>query len=81
MNEYNKNKYKQDFPDNEYFNWKKVKIKTPECIYYDGSKIIGVLLHDGNFMVNGVLFLKNQFEIIDHNPLKLKFTIYNKLKK
>lgn len=33
---------------------------------------MGVVLHDGNFMVNGVLFLKNQYEIINDNPFKLK---------
>jgi hypothetical protein len=71
MNQYDKKTYEIDFPDEGYFNWKTVKLKTPENIYYDGKKIIGVLLHDGNFMVNGVLYLENQFEIIDEDPLKL----------
>ena len=29
------------------------------------------MLHDGNFMVNGVLFLENQFEVIDENPMNI----------
>ena len=71
MNKYDKKKYKKDFPDQGYFNWKTVLLKTPNNIYYDGYKITGVLLHDGNFMTNGVLFLADQFEIIDEDPLKL----------
>ena len=71
MNEYDKKTYKVDFPDEGYFNWKKVKLKTPGDIYYDGKITIGVVLHVGNFMVNGVLYLENQFEIIDEDPLKL----------
>lgn len=72
MNKYDKNKYKIDFPEEGYFNWKTVEIKMPENVYYDGALIIGVVLHDGNFMVNGVLFLSNQFYIVDEDPLKLK---------
>lgn len=72
MNEYNKETYKQDFPDHGDFNWKLVKLKTPTEPYYDGHKIIGVVLHDGNFMINGVLFMKNQYEMINENPLNLK---------
>lgn len=68
MNEYNKEKYKKDFPDTGTFNWKTVKLKTPDNPYYDGHKINGVLLHDGNFMTYGVLFLKDEFEIINENP-------------
>ena len=71
-NKYDKKKYEKDFPDEGYFNWKMVRIKTPECIYYDGKRIIGVVLHDGNFMVNGMLFLASQFEIVDEDPLNLK---------
>ena len=69
MNEYDKKKYKIDFPEEGDFNWKWVKLKTPEHPYYDGHKIIGVVLHDGNFLTNGVLFLKHQYEIIDKDPL------------
>lgn len=65
MNKYDKETYKQDFPENGIFNWKTVKLKTPNEPYYDGNKIIGVVLHDGNFMINGVLFLKNQYEIVE----------------
>jgi hypothetical protein len=72
MNEYDKEKYKIDFPDHGDFNWKWVKLKTPEHPYYDGHKTIGVVLHDGNFMTNGVLFLKNQYEIIDEESTKEK---------
>ena len=71
MNKYDKNKYKQDFPDQGYFNWKTVKLKTPDNIYYNEHEITGVILHDGNFMINAVLFLAEQFEIIDEDPLKL----------
>ena len=71
MNTYDKKTYEQDFPEHGNFNWKTVKLKTPTEPYYDGHKIIGVVLHDGNFMVNGVLFLENQYEIIDEDPLKL----------
>jgi len=70
VNKYNKNKYEKDFPDEGNFNWKKVKLKTPEQSYYDGHEIIGVVLHDGNLMVNDVMFLKNQFEITGEDPLK-----------
>ena len=70
MNKYDIKKYKQDFPDQGSFNWKTVRLKTPDNIYYDGHKITGVVLHDGNFMINGVLFLAGQFEIIDEDPLK-----------
>ena len=71
---YNKETYKQDFPDVGTFNWKSVKIKTPGE-YGDGGKIIGVVLHDGNFMINGVLYLPHEFEIIDEYPFKKKGTI------
>jgi len=71
MNKYNKKKYKKDFPDEGAFNWKKVKLITPENIYYNNHELIGVVLHDGNFMINGVLFLSNQFKIIDENPSNL----------
>lgn len=72
MNIYDEKTYKQDFPEHGYFNWKTVRLKTPTEPYYDGHIIIGVVLHDGNFMTNGVLFLENQYEIIDEDPLKLK---------
>jgi hypothetical protein len=68
QNVYDKKTYKKDFPDHGDFNWKKVKLKTSDN-YYNGHKIIGVLLHDGNFMVNGVLFLASEFEVINENPL------------
>jgi hypothetical protein len=71
MNTYNKKTYEQDFPEHGNFNWKTVKLKTPTEPYYDEHKIIGVVLHDGNFITNGVLFLENQYEIIDEDPLKL----------
>ena len=71
MNKYDKKKYEKDFPDQGFLNWKTVILKTPDNSYYDGLKINGVFLHDGNLMINGVLFLANQFEIIDEDPLKL----------
>jgi len=72
--DYNKETYKQDFPDIGTFNWKTVKIQTPGE-HTDGAKITGVVLHDGNFMVQGVLFLQHEYEIIDEYPFKKKGTI------
>lgn len=46
-NKHDKNKYKIDFPEEGYFNWKTVKIKNTTD-YLNGTEIIGVLLHDGN---------------------------------
>lgn len=69
MNSYDKEKYEKDFPAQGKLNWKKVKIITPENRYYDGNSMLGVLLHDGNFMINSVLFTSNQFEIIDEDPI------------
>ena len=71
MNTYDKKTYERDFPETGNFNWKTVRLKTPENPYYDEAKITGVVLHDGNFMVNGVLFLENQYEIINENPTNL----------
>lgn len=68
---YDKRVYEQDFPEHGTFNWKTVILKTPNEPYYDGRKTMGVLLHDNNFMVNGVLFLENQYEIINHDPMNL----------
>ena len=69
--EYDKSKYKQDFPDEGYLNWKRVRINVPDD-YRHNVKIMGVLLHDGNFVANGVLFLKDEFRIIDEDPLNLR---------
>ena len=71
MNKYDKSEYERDFPDHGDFNWKRVVLKTPEIPYYDGHKVIGVVLHDGNFMVNGVLFLSHQFEVIEGDPVNV----------
>ena len=70
MHKYDKKTYEQDFPEHGDFNWKVVKLKTPNNPHFDGHKIIGVVLHDGNFMINGVLFLKNEYEIIEEEPFK-----------
>jgi len=64
-------KYKKDFPDEGFWNWKTVKFTNPKNEYYKNSKIVGVLLHDGNFLTNGVFFEKEEFEIIDENPLNI----------
>jgi len=64
-----KRRYKRDFPSKGNWNWKAVKFTNPKNNYYLDSKIIGVLLHDGNFMVNGVMFEADEFEIIEENPL------------
>jgi len=71
MNTYDNKTYEQDFPEHGNFNWKTVKLKTPTEPYYDGHKIIGVVLHDRNFMTNDVLFLENQYDIIDEDPFVL----------
>lgn len=70
--DYDKEKYAQDFPSEGTFNWKRVKLKTPNDPYYNGRTVLGVVVHDGNFIINGVLFLKDEYEIVDENPLDLK---------
>jgi len=67
--DYNRADYDIDFPDQGNWNWKMVKITMPDDVYYNGAEIIGVLLHDGNFMINGVMFEKHEFKIIEHDPL------------
>lgn len=67
--EYDKKIYEQDFPNEGFFNWKTVKLKV---FPYNDCEITGVLLHDGNFMINNILFLKDEYEIIDEDPLKIK---------
>ena len=62
MKDYDSKEYAIDFPDDIDWNWGTVVIKTPHEPYYDGCKITGVLLHDGCFLVNGVLFEQNEFE-------------------
>jgi hypothetical protein len=59
-----------DFPDTGYYNWKIVHIKMEEH-YYNNAKRAGVLLHDGKFVTEGIIFNKKEFCIIDENPLKL----------
>jgi hypothetical protein len=64
-------KYEKDFPEHDTFNWKTVRLITPENVYYGNHQIIGVLLHDGRFVTNGVFFEPNQFEVIDEDPLNI----------
>jgi hypothetical protein len=52
------NKYDIDFPETGDLNWKTVKIITPNISYLNGKKIIGVVLHDGKFIVNGVCLIR-----------------------
>ena len=69
VEDYDKKDYEQDFPAQGTFNWKRVLIANCEHSYYEGAQLIGVVLHDGNFMINGVMFEKHEFKIIDENPL------------
>jgi hypothetical protein len=63
---YNKKKYSSDF-EKEDFNWVLAQITDSTQEYYNGMKIIGVLLHDDNFLVNGVLFDKKEFVVLETN--------------
>lgn len=69
MNKFDKEKYRIDFPESGDLNWKKVKLNTPDNPYFDKKEILGVVLHDENFIVNGVLFTKEQYVIIDNDPI------------
>lgn len=53
-------KYEQDFPEEVDWNWKTVTLNTPNNPNYHNKKIVGVLLHDGSFVVNGVHFDKEE---------------------
>ena len=66
----NSKKYEIDFPVTGYYNWKIVRIKMKNT-HYDNEKRDGILLHDGKFVSNGLIFNKKEFTIIDENPLKL----------
>lgn len=68
MTKEEKKKYKKDFPGQGSFNWKKVKLITPEFSYYNNHVTVGVVLHDGKFCINGVIF--ENFEIIEEKPIK-----------
>lgn len=82
ISNYDKEKYAQDFPDVGTFNWVVVKFIMPDNVSYNGREVIGVLLHDKKFMVNGVLFDENEFEVIDRNPLdRRKRVTYSKKEK
>jgi hypothetical protein len=59
---YNKKIYEQDFPGVGSYNWKVVYIKEYK------HKIAGVLLHDGKFITNGVLFDKHEFKVVGPWP-------------
>ena len=65
MTKEEKKKYKKDFPATGSFNWKTVRLITPEFSYYNNHKIMGVVLHDGKFCTNGIIF--ENFEIIGKN--------------
>ena len=74
---YDKKKYEIDFPEEGTFNWVKIKLKGLGP-YFEGVEGVGVLLHDGNFISNGLLFYSNNFDIIDNDPLGLKQTTNEK---
>jgi hypothetical protein len=71
-NEYDRTKYNQDFPSIGNFNWVAVQVTTPNDKYYDGCKLTGVLLHDGNFMGNNMLFSPNEFKILSKETEEIK---------
>lgn len=73
-------RYQCDLPSNGYFNWKQVRIIMKDH-YYDGAKTTGILLHNGKFTVNGVLFEPKEFKIIDENPLDLPEKELKKIKR
>jgi len=70
--DYNIDDYKVDFPDEGTWNWKVIELTNADNSYYQGHKTTGVLLHDGNFMINGVMFEKHEFIVIDHDPMNMK---------
>lgn len=70
--EYDREKYKMDFPNVGTFKWSAVQIIMPDDIYYDGCKLTGVLLHDGNFMCNGQLFLVHEFKVLEKETEEIK---------
>lgn len=66
-------KYEIDFPEEGTLNWKTIQFTNPKDSYLKDKKITGVLLHDGNFVVNGVFFTKEEFTVIDENPIATLF--------
>lgn len=72
IKDYSEKDYRQDFPDQGTWNWKLVQITNCENSYYENHKTVGVVLHDGNFMVNGVMFEKHEYTIIDHDPMGME---------
>jgi hypothetical protein len=71
MRSYDKAKYEIDFPVEGDFNWVQVHITDKSDIHY-GGKPAGVLLHDGNFIVNGCYYESDQFDILNLDPFGLK---------
>jgi len=65
-------KYIKDFPIYGDFNLKMVRLVLPDDKYLNNIKRIGVVLHDGNFITEGVMFKKGQYRIIDEDPLNPK---------
>ena len=66
-------KYEIDFPESETLNWKTVMFNCPNKPYYHKKKVTGVLLHDGNFVINGMLFNAGEFDVIDEDPIGTLF--------
>jgi hypothetical protein len=64
---------KKTVNESEIMNWKTVILTMPNEPYYDGKRIMGVLTENEGLVVNGVLFDKGQFRIIDENPINSFF--------
>lgn len=62
-------KYEQDFPEEGDWNWKTVTLNTPNNPNYHNKKIVGVLLHEGSFVINGVHFDKEEVGKVEDDPL------------
>jgi hypothetical protein len=72
MTELEKIFYKKDFDQNitdSEKTWVVVKFKNLD-IYHNNTKMTGRILFDGKFIINGVIFEKNEFKIIDKHPFK-----------
>lgn len=62
---YRKENYTQDFPETGSLNWKTVRLVTPDDVYYNNARWVGVVLSDGGFLTNGVYFCPWEFEVVE----------------
>jgi hypothetical protein len=74
---YDKKLYEKDFPDNiSDWKWRIARLYPKDK--YIRQEIVGVVLHDGKFVTNGILFEKNEFKIIGKWPPRITWlhTLY-----